>query len=207
MPRPPKPLLDHRLIIATALDLIDDEGLPSFSTVRLGRRLGVSAPSLYHHVDDRAAILAGVAELVVRETRLPPYRRGDDWVRWLVDACTSLRRAILRHPHTAPVLLEHLPRDLLAGYYNLAAEILASAGVPVGVHCLLLDGLETYTISSALICATAGSSEPPFGRAAGSANRYLARATAADPAPDPEFRFRAAIQAMVVGSKEPRAAS
>lgn len=200
MPRPPTPILDRQLIVTSALDLIDEEGLATFSTVRLARRLGVRAPSLYHHVDHRAAILAGVAELVVRETRLPPHRAGEDWVAWLVEGCTSLRRAILRHPHAAPVLLEHLPRDLLAQYYNLAAEVLTSASVPLPVHCLLLDGLETFTISSGLISAVTRIPDPPFANVAKPANPYLTRATAADPSRDAEDRFRTAVRAIVVGA-------
>ncbi|GAA0628677.1 hypothetical protein GCM10009547_35380 [Sporichthya brevicatena] len=200
MPRPVLPILDRRLITASALALIDEEGLGAFSTVRLARRLGVRAPSLYHHVQSRAEILAGVAELVVRETRLPPYQPGDDWVAWLVDGCTSLRRAILRHPNAAPVLLEHLPRDLLTSYYNIGAGILTIAGVPLALQCLVLDSLETYTISSGLITATAGLTDPPFATEREDVNPHLARAAAADSSVDAEDRFRLGVRAVAVGA-------
>jgi len=54
----------------------------------------------------------------------------------------------------APILLEFWPRDLLTPLYDNASGVLHEAGVPVEVHALILDGLETLTIGAALMQAS-----------------------------------------------------
>lgn len=58
MARPSQPLIDRERVIETALSLIDAEGLAASSLPRRARELGVKTPSLYHHFDDRAEIMA-----------------------------------------------------------------------------------------------------------------------------------------------------
>ncbi len=154
MPRPSTPLLTRESVIAAALRIIDAEGLPACSTPRLAREFGVRAPSLYHHFADRADIMAEVARLVVRETPFPKERDPARWMDWFVEQAVNFRRTILRHPNVAPILLEFLPRDSLSVLYDNAARLLTEAGVPVEVHALILDGLETLTVGAALITAT-----------------------------------------------------
>src|SRR3954471_12807907 len=146
MPRPSIPMLSRPTVIAAALRIIDEEGLSACSTPRLAREFGVRAPSLYHHFADRADIMSEVARLVVRETKLPPRVATDHWTDWFVTLAMNFRRTILRHPNVAPILLEFWPRDLLTPLYDNASGVLHQAGVPVEVHALILDGLETLTI-------------------------------------------------------------
>jgi AcrR family transcriptional regulator len=54
--------LDRAQIVAEARDMIVAGGLGSLSLRRLGRRLGVSAPALYFHVESKQALLRAIAE-------------------------------------------------------------------------------------------------------------------------------------------------
>jgi hypothetical protein len=74
-----------------------------------------------------------------------------------VALAVNFRRTILRHPNVAAVLLEFLPRDVLSALYDGAARRLHQAGVPVELHALIIDGLETLTVGAALIQATKSS--------------------------------------------------
>lgn len=161
MPRPSQPLLSRETVVAAALRIIDAEGLTACSTPRLAREFGVRAPSLYHHFADRADIMAEVARLVVQQTPPPPRPKpGDHWSEWFVALAINFRRTILRHPNVAPILLEFLPRDVLSARYDNGAAHLAAAEVPVELHALILDALETLTVGAALIQTT----KPPRGR-------------------------------------------
>ncbi|GAA2409431.1 hypothetical protein GCM10010191_17550 [Actinomadura vinacea] len=150
MPRPSQPLINRKVAVATALAIIDTEGLGAFSLPRLARELGVRAPSLYHHFEDRAEILEEVAQSIVLETVIPRKPSGDDWMNWFVALAMNFRRVILRHGNAAPILLEFLPRDMLSPLYDDAAEFLTQAGVATGLHVLILDGLEKLTLGAAV---------------------------------------------------------
>jgi AcrR family transcriptional regulator len=54
--------LQRDTIVAAARELIATDGLEALSLRRLGARLGVSAPALYAHVNDKRDLLRAVAE-------------------------------------------------------------------------------------------------------------------------------------------------
>jgi AcrR family transcriptional regulator len=202
MPRPSTPLLTRESVIAAALRIIDAEGLTACSTPRLAREFGVRAPSLYHHFADRADIMAEVARLVVRETPFPKERDPARWMDWFVEQAVNFRRTILRHPNVAPILLEFLPRDSLSVLYDNAARLLTEAGVPIQVHALILDGLETLTVGAALITATKTPEKraTPFAALDRSTDAALAAAVDANPWPTTEELFEQVVRAMLQGA-------
>lgn len=59
---PPRPPLSRDAIVATARRLLAADGLEALSLRRVARELGVTAPALYAHVDDKLALLRAVAE-------------------------------------------------------------------------------------------------------------------------------------------------
>lgn len=59
--------LTQKAIIAAAADLADRDGFDAVVVSNVARQLGVQTASLYGHVRDRAAILAGVQELAMGE--------------------------------------------------------------------------------------------------------------------------------------------
>ncbi|MEQ3549926.1 TetR family transcriptional regulator [Pseudonocardia nematodicida] len=150
MPRPAQPLLSPASIVAAALAIIDAEGLEAFSLKRLARDMEVQAPSLYHHFPDKASILEEVARAIVLETPRPRRRDPEDWIEYLVTQSLNFRRTVLRHANAAPVLLQFMPREVLAPVYEVSARLLADAGVPTHLQVLVLDALDRFTLGAAL---------------------------------------------------------
>ncbi|MDX3353046.1 TetR/AcrR family transcriptional regulator [Streptomyces sp. ME01-24h] len=104
MARPRKPLLSRERIVATALALVDGEGLQALSTRRLAAELGVSGPSLYNHFTTKDEILDAVADAVVGEVDLSVFEDGRDWPDALAAWARSYRAALAAHPHIVPLL-------------------------------------------------------------------------------------------------------
>ncbi|MEU4098884.1 TetR/AcrR family transcriptional regulator C-terminal domain-containing protein [Streptomyces sp. NPDC026673] len=106
MARPRKPLLSRERIVATALALVDGEGLQAVSTRRLAAELGVSGPSLYNHFTTKDEILDAVADAVVGEVDVSMFDDGRDWRDALVSWARSYRGALAAHPNIVPFLAQ-----------------------------------------------------------------------------------------------------
>ena len=78
MPSSRQRALSRDIILSTALDLVDEEGLSALSLRSLGKRLGVSQAAFYRHFPDKAALLEGIAEQVWRLTFEAFLARVDD---------------------------------------------------------------------------------------------------------------------------------
>ena len=152
MARPSKPLISRDAAVAASIEIIDSEGIDGFSLPRLAKYLGVRAPSLYHHFADKNEILTEVARYIAgTSVRRPRRSPGPDWPEYFVTLALNFRQSILRHRNAAPVLLQHMPRDLFTGTYEDTARFLLDSGVPVGLHVQILDGMETLAIGAVLI--------------------------------------------------------
>jgi AcrR family transcriptional regulator len=106
MARPRKPLLSRERIVATALALVDAEGLQAVSTRRLAAELGVSGPSLYNHFRTKDEILDAVADTVIAQVDLSMFDDGTPWPDALVRWARSYRAALAAHPHIVPFLAQ-----------------------------------------------------------------------------------------------------
>lgn len=63
---------------------------------RLGAALGVEAMSLYRHVDNKDAVIDGVAELLMAEIRMP--KPDGDWQHSARGFATGMRAVARAHP-------------------------------------------------------------------------------------------------------------
>ncbi len=90
-------------VLAAAVELADRDGLDALTMRRLAQELGVEAMSLYHHVANKDAVLAGMVERVVGEFELPPP--AVDWTTALRTTAISTHDSLLRHPWAAALLL------------------------------------------------------------------------------------------------------
>jgi AcrR family transcriptional regulator len=150
MPRPSQPLLSRQAVVIAALEIIDAEGLEEFSLPKLARRLGVSAPALYHHFTDKNEILSSVVKHIVASIGQPRIVPGEDWPEFFVARALNFRRAMLRHRNAAPILLEHLPSEILVKGAEDSAKFLTDSGIPVHLHVQILDGVETIVFGAIL---------------------------------------------------------
>jgi AcrR family transcriptional regulator len=188
-----------------ALRAIDEEGLESLSLEAVASRLGIKAPSLYHHFADRAELLRAVARLILLSVKAPEAGPSDDWRTMLVDLCVATRKAILDHPNAAPLLLQSLPRHIMAPAYEHWIERVAHAGVPSEHWLLIMDGLDKLTYGSVLFEAAGISRRlPPFPPTDPEEYPHLAQALAGNKQ-DPERMFRSVVRAFLDGLVPPQA--
>lgn len=70
---------------------------------RLGKALGRDPMTLYRHAPSKAAVLDGVAEIVLAQ--LTVGSTDGDWVAQLREVARDFRRLALDHPHVVPLLV------------------------------------------------------------------------------------------------------
>lgn len=152
MARPSKPLITRSTAVAASIEIIDSEGLEAFSLPRLAQHLGVRAPSLYHHFSDKNEILTAIAKHIAGKSVIKPRRQpGPDWPEYFVSLALNFRQSVLRHRNAAPILVEHLPREILIGSFEDAAQFLSDSGVPLHLHIQILDGMEMLCIGAVMV--------------------------------------------------------
>lgn len=95
--------LTRARVLGAALDLVDAEGLDALTMRRLARELGYDAMALYRYASNRAALLDGVAEVVLDELVIP--RDGSGWQHQLRAVAHDFRRLARAHPHAVPLLV------------------------------------------------------------------------------------------------------
>jgi TetR/AcrR family tetracycline transcriptional repressor len=86
--------LNQTTIIDEALALLNEEGLEGISLRKLAQRLGIKAPSLYHHFVDKSALLAALVERIFDAGlgAVPPHEHWQDWMRAFGRAMWSTQR-------------------------------------------------------------------------------------------------------------------
>ena len=103
--RPNRPRLTRRDVLATALRLIDEEGVDALTMRRLGRALDRDPMRLYRFAASKDALLDGVVELVLEELEVPSSAPPQTWSDVLRATAHRYRRIALRHPHVVPLLV------------------------------------------------------------------------------------------------------
>jgi AcrR family transcriptional regulator len=148
MGRPKKPLINRRRTLEAALRIIDEEGLDAVSIRRLGDELKVHGISLYHHFEDKNAILVGAAHLALDGIRTP-RASNQDWREWLIGNATKYWTTLRKHPNLIPILTRRHPLRIGLAEHNETAGLLAIQGVPPRVIMPLLESLEAVALGFA----------------------------------------------------------
>ncbi|ENZ83995.1 transcriptional regulator, TetR family [Caulobacter vibrioides OR37] len=197
--RPSSPLISRGGAAEAALAVIDEVGLSSFSLARVAAKMGVQAPSLYHHFADKAALLEEVARLLLlnlpglEKTELPYEER-------IITLCVSARRSLLGHPNAALLMLQFFPRNLLLAAYDEAA---GSDPYPPEFHMAVIEGTEKLTFGSALFAAAAEARGiAPMPEADAEKLPRLAKALEVNPFRDEEALFVETLRIFFTGVAE-----
>lgn len=104
--RPPDRVrMSRDLVLRTALQIIDRDGVEGLSMRRLGQTLGRDPMTFYRYASSKAALLDGVVELVLEQ--LTVDTTASDWADQLRVVARSYRALALRHPRTVPLLVTH----------------------------------------------------------------------------------------------------
>jgi len=147
-------------VVERAIAVLDETGLEALSMRRLATDLGVQAGALYHHFDNKAALLAAVAEEILRRGRRPAEVAAWDAEVQLI--CVELRDAMRRHRDGAALIAqvhrsnaEALERPLRSALERGGAdERLARVGARSLVRFVLsheADDTEDFALGLALL--------------------------------------------------------
>ena len=90
-------------VLASALEIIDRDGVDGLSMRRLGEAVGRDPMVLYRHVPNKAAVLDGVVEIVFE--RLSVDTTSPDWAAALRNLAHDFRDLALAHPNVVPLLV------------------------------------------------------------------------------------------------------
>lgn len=96
--------LDRERIAATAVRLVDRDGLEKFGIRRLAKELGVDPMSIYHHVKGKAALLDAMSEAVLAEITVAAGA-ADGWEKIARDTAHGYRDMAYGHPRLFPLLV------------------------------------------------------------------------------------------------------
>jgi TetR/AcrR family tetracycline transcriptional repressor len=138
-------------IVTAALELLSDGGLEAVSFRRIATRLGVSAPTLYWHVDSKRQLMDLMAEALVRrpESGYAGPRPGEPWWEWLrTDARQVFARLIATRDAPRVVAGNRPTPEAFAGIARVLA-VLVDAGLTPGQAQQTLFALGAYVIGSA----------------------------------------------------------
>lgn len=98
--------LSRERLLATALELVDRDGLSALSMRRLGAELDVEAMALYRYAAGKDALLDGLVEAlyVELEERLAAGAEASTWRAELARIAQATYAVCLTHPHVVPLL-------------------------------------------------------------------------------------------------------
>ncbi|GGV41516.1 TetR family transcriptional regulator [Kitasatospora herbaricolor] len=103
----PGPQADGKLsrarMLACALEIIDHEGVDKLSMRRLARALDHDPMSLYRYATNKAALLDGIAEIILDRLTVDPT--DPDWNAQLRAVAHRFRELALTHPNAVPLLV------------------------------------------------------------------------------------------------------
>src|SRR6476619_7124115 len=95
--------VSRSVILHAALRLVDRDGSDGLSMRRLSEEVGRDPTVLYRHVPSKAALLDGVAEIVLGQLRVDTA--DPDWTGQLRAVAHDFRRLALAHPNVVPLLV------------------------------------------------------------------------------------------------------
>lgn len=96
-------MLTRSMILQAALRIVDRDGVDGLSMRRLSVALGRDPVMLYRHVPNKAAVLDGVAEIVLAQ--LSVDTADPDWAGQLRVVAHEFRQLAVTHPNVVPLLV------------------------------------------------------------------------------------------------------
>jgi AcrR family transcriptional regulator len=137
-------------IVATAIRLLDAEGLDALSMRRIADELGTGAASLYWHVGSKDALLDLIFDEIIGEVSIPAPE-PDRWRDQIKGVARAQRAVSLRHPYVVRISIGRIPMGPNAlRYSEQVLAILRAGGVPPrlavqGSH-LLISTVNGFTL-------------------------------------------------------------
>jgi AcrR family transcriptional regulator len=173
--------ITREAIVATALRLLDRDGLDELSMRKVADELGTGAASLYWHVGSKEGLLDLVFEEVIGEHDVPdpdPER----WAEQLKEIAHNMRAVILRHRDIVRISIGRIPMGPNAlEYSERVLAVLRAGGVPDDLavlgHHLLFSIVNGFTLDESGLAEQMDAGQ--LAQAAGMARDYIAALPAA----------------------------
>lgn len=116
-------------IVATAVELLDAQGVDGLSMRRLADRLGAGAMSLYWHVGNKDEVFDLALDAVLEYRQPVQVVEAADWRMDVVHMLEDWRASMLRHPWSAALLPRRALGPNMLGRLELLSKTLSGAGV------------------------------------------------------------------------------
>ncbi|ANM09596.1 MULTISPECIES: TetR/AcrR family transcriptional regulator C-terminal domain-containing protein [unclassified Rhizobium] len=146
-PRSEQPLSLER-IVATAIELLDADGLDGLKMRRLADRLGAGAMSLYWHVGNKEEVFDLALDTVLAYRGPAPVDASEDWRGKVVHLLKDWRAAMLRHPWSASLLPRRALGPNILARLELLSSTLSRAGVADADLNVAIWSLWNYVIGA-----------------------------------------------------------
>ncbi len=156
-PEPRNEQLSLERIVATAVELLDADGLDGLSMRRLADRLGSGAMSLYWHVSNKEAVFDLALDSVL-EYR-PRKARAKDWRAEVVHMLEDWRASMLLHPWSASLLPRRALGPNILSRLEMLSTTLSGAGVADGDLNAAIWSLWNYVMGATVTRGTYDLSE------------------------------------------------
>lgn len=149
-----EPALSLERIVATAVDLLDAEGLDGLSMRRLADRLGAGAMSLYWHVDNKEKVFDLALDSVLEYRGAPDTAASQDWRGEVFHMLEDWRAGMLRHPWSASLLPRRALGPNILSRLERLSRILSAAGVADADLNVAIWSLWNYVIGATVTRAS-----------------------------------------------------
>ncbi len=95
--------ITREVVLAAALEIVDRDGADGLTMRKLARALNRDPMILYRHAPNKAALLDGVAEIVLAQLKVDAT--DPDWQTQLRQVARNYRALALAHPHAVPLIV------------------------------------------------------------------------------------------------------
>jgi AcrR family transcriptional regulator len=139
---PRRPALDRDRIVAAAVRVADATG-GQVSMRSVGKELGVEAMSLYHHVDDKEALLDALADWIFTGIELP--EPSAPWRAAMEQRAASARSVLSQHPWALGLIeSRRTPGPALLAHHEAVLACLRGNGFSVALAAHTFSALDSY---------------------------------------------------------------
>ncbi|MFE3262021.1 TetR/AcrR family transcriptional regulator [Nocardia sp. NPDC059091] len=158
-----RPAVTRDDIVATAMELANEEGLDAVSMRRVAARLGVGPMALYTHIDSKDDLFDLLADALAGEIILDEDELTTDWRESITRVARRERAMIKRHPWATDLVGKRTtigPNALL--HIEQSLKALDGLGVPPAQATQIVQAVDQYT-TGFVLRETLASSPEAFG--------------------------------------------
>ncbi|MGF6158462.1 AcrR family transcriptional regulator [Ensifer sp. KUDG1] len=149
-----EPSLSLDRIVATAVDLLDTEGIDGLKMRRLADRLGAGVMSLYWHVSNKEEVFDLALDAVFAYRGAPQKTEPEDWRSDVVHMLEDWRAIMLRHPWSASLLPRRALGPNILARLETMSKALSGAGVADASMNVAIWSLWNYVLGATVTRAS-----------------------------------------------------